>query len=432
MTMATDRVGVGRPWYLVSVLFLVTVLNFLDRQILSILLEPIKRDLGASDAEMGLLTGFAFVAFFALAAVPIARASDAHSRRNIIAVSLAFWSVMTMLSGYAASFLQLTVARAGLGVGEAATAPAAQSMLSDVFPGPRRTGVLSLFAVAGPIGVMLAFIVGGWLSEAVGWRATFVAVGAPGLLLAVVVLLTVREPRRGAADASVDLAQHNLRETVAYLLNLRSLRYLTAGASLNLFCAWGTTVWSASFLTRVHGLDTSQAGAWIGLASGIGGIAGTLAGGLLAQRLGRRTPAWQLRLPALTSALAVPFLVLFFTLRAPVALPMYFGAAFFGSCMIGPVLATTQSLAKVRMRALAASLVGLTFNVVGIGFGPLVIGVLSDMLGPRFGVDSIRYAILAPAALAMGVAALCFARGARHVSAELAYAARMGTDRADR
>lgn len=414
-----------RARYSAAVLFLVTVFNFMDRQVLPILLESIKRDLGTSDSEMGLLTGFAFVSFFALAGLPIARAADAHSRRTILAVSLAFWSAMTMISGYATSFLQLSAARAGLGIGEAATAPAAQSMLSDLFSGARRIGALSLLAVAGPIGVMLAFVVGGSLHQAVGWRTTFVGVGAPGLVLAILVLLTVPEPRRGAAEPYWrDAGRHKLRETVTYLWSLRSLRGLTAGASLSLFCAWGMTVWSASFLIRVHGLPTSQAGVWIGLASGVGGIAGISAGGLLAQRLARRDAAWQLRVPALTSALAVPFIVLFLTLPAPAALPMYFGSAFFGSCMIGPVLAVTQGLAKVRMRAMAAALVAMTFNVVGTGFGPLVVGMSSDLLAPRLGAGAIRYALLASAPIAMLGAALCFSFGARHVAAELRNAAR--------
>lgn len=415
--------GGGSSWYYVGVLFVVTVFNFVDRQILAILLESIKRDLHVSDSQMGLLTGFAFVSFFALAGLPIARAADLHSRKHIIAASLAFWSVMTMASGYAASFLQLSAARAGLGIGEAATAPTAQSMLSDLFSGARRTGVLSLLAVAGPIGVMLAFIVGGRLDQVIGWRMTFLAVGAPGLLLALLVFFTVPEPRRGAAEGTkVEVKPHTLAETVSYLWSLRSLRFLTAGASLNLFCAWAMTVWSAPFLIRVHGLDTTAAGSWIGVASGLGGIAGTLAGGHVAERLGRLNPAWLLRVPALTSAVAAPFIVLFLTLPTSAARLSYFVIAFFGSWMIGPVLAITQNLAKVRMRALAASLVALTFNVVGTGFGPLVVGVLSDLLAPQFGTSSIRVALLVPATVAMFGAAACFGYGSRCVAADLDFA----------
>jgi predicted MFS family arabinose efflux permease len=423
--MATaDRANApARPWYVVTILFLVTVFNLMDRQILSILLEPIKRDLGASDTVMGLLTGFAFVSFFTLASVPIARAADEHSRRNIIAGALAFWSVMTMLSGLVASALQLAAARVGLGIGEAATLPASQSMVSDLFSPARRITAISMLAVAAPVGIMLAFILGGWLNQAVGWRLTFVALGAPGLLLALLVLLTVREPGRGAAEhESADVERYDLHETVTYLWSLRSLRYLTAGASLNVFGAWAMGVWSATFLIRVHGMGTSEAGAWLGLATGVGGIAGTLGGGLAAERLARRDARWLLRVPALASLLTVPFAVLFLTLPSPLASAMYLGGAFFGQAILGPVLAVTQGLAKVRMRARAAALVGMTFNLFGAGLGPLVVGVLSDVLAPRFGAESIRYALLAPVCTVLLGSALCFGRGARHVAAELARA----------
>jgi hypothetical protein len=226
--LAPDSVHPGeKPSRYVAVLFIVSTVSLMDRHILAILLEPIKRELGASDTEMGLLTGFAFVLFFALASVPIARLADRHSRRNIIAVALAFWSVMTMLSGFVATFLQLAAARIGLGISEAAATPASASMLSDLFPKERRTTPLALLAVAAPVGTMLAFTIGGIVNAAVGWRMTFVALGAPGLLLTVVMLLTIREPRRGATEApGVGAEQYGLSDTIGYLWRLRSLRWL--------------------------------------------------------------------------------------------------------------------------------------------------------------------------------------------------------------
>ena len=403
-----------------AVLFLVSTVSFMDRQILAILLEPIKHDLGASDTEMGLLTGFAFVLFFALASVPIARAADRYSRRNIIAVALTFWSVMTILSGYVASFLQLAAARVGLGIGEAATAPAAHSMISDLFPKDRRPAPLALLAVAAPVGTMIAFTIGGILNAAIGWRMTLVALGAPGLILTVLMLLTIREPRRGASETEpVDARHYGLHHTIGYLSSLRSLRYLAAGASLNVFAGSALLVWSAPFLIRVHGMNTDEAGAWLGITTGIGGIAGTVLGGLAAQRLARTDPAWLLRLPAVTSALAVPFVLLFLTLPASSAPVMNLGASFFGWGLLGPVLALTQTLAKVRMRALASALVTLVVNLIGAGLGPLTVGVSSDLLASSFGPSSIRYALLVPAVTAQFGAALCFSRGARHVALEV-------------
>jgi predicted MFS family arabinose efflux permease len=404
----------------VAVLFLVTTVSFMDRQILAILLEPIKHDLGASDTEMGLLTGFAFVLFFALASVPIARAADRYSRRNIIAVALTFWSVMTMVSGYVGSFLQLAAARVGLGIGEAATAPAAHSMISDLFPKDRRPAPLALLAVAAPVGTMIAFTIGGILNAAIGWRMTFVALGAPGLILTMLMLLTIREPRRGASETEpVDATHYGLRHTIDYLSSLCSLRWLAAGASLNVLAGSALLVWSAPFLIRVHSMNADEAGAWLGITTGVGGIAGTVLGGLAAQRLARTDPAWLLRFPAVTSALALPFVLLFLTLPASSAPVMNLGASFFGWGLLGPVLALTQTLAKVRMRALASALVTLVVNVIGAGLGPLTVGVSSDLLARSFGTSSIRYALLVPAVTALLGAALCFSRGARHVASEL-------------
>lgn len=329
-----------------------------------------------------------------------------------------------MLSGVVTSFLQLAAARVGLGLGEAATGPAGQSMTSDLFPSARRTAALSLLAVATPVGFMLAFVLGGGLNQAIGWRKTFVALGTPGLLLAMIVLLTVREPRRGAAeDVWVDEGRYGFGQTVRYLWSLRSLRWIVAGAAMNVFAGWALMVWSASFLIRVHGMESSEAGAWLGIAAGVGGIAGTMVGGLTAQRLARRETRWLLWVPALTSFLMLPFGLLFLTLPSSAAPLMYFGVTFFGPSMLGPVMAVTQGLAKVRMRALAAALVTMTFNLVGAGLGPLVVGVLSDLFAPRFGVGSIRYALLVPVSVAMLGAALSFARGAPHVGVELERAA---------
>jgi predicted MFS family arabinose efflux permease len=405
-------------WYVVTVLFLVTVANFMDRQLLAILLEPIKRELGASDTQMGLLTGFAFVAFFTVASVPIARAADRYSRRNIIAAALAFWSAMTIASGFVLSFMQLAAARIGLGISEAASGPAAHSIISDVFTRTQRTAALSLIAVAAPVGTMVAFVAGGVLNESVGWRTTLIALGAPGLLLTAIVL-TFREPRRGATDDWVDTGRPSVRETASYLWGLRSLRSLTAGASLSLLAAWAMATWSAPFLMRVHGMNTEQAGAWLGLTNGGGGILGTVVGGFITQRLARTDPAWMLRFPAVTSLLAAPFVVLFLTLPAWAAPVMNLGAAVFGSCLLGPVLAVTQLLAKVRMRSIASALVAVTFNLVGAGIGPLIVGALSDLLAPAFGTAAIRYALLVPATTSLLAAGYCFARGAQHVQPEL-------------
>lgn len=325
-----------------------------------------------------------------------------------------------MLSGYAASFLQLAAARVGLGIGESAATPAAHSMISDLFPKDRRTASLALLAVAAPVGTMMAFTIGGMVNAAVGWRMTFVALGAPGLLLTVLILVTIREPHRGASEAQpVDATHYGLHHTIGYLSSLRSLRWLAAGASLNVFAASALLVWSAPFLIRVHSMNTEAAGAWLGITTGVGGIAGTLLGGMTAQRLARTDPAWLMRFPAVTTGLAAPFALLFLTLPASSAPVMMLRVSFFGSCLLGPVLAVTQTLAKVRMRALASALVTLVVNLIGTGLGPLSVGVASDALAGSSGPSAMRYALLVPTVTALLGAALCFTRGARHVTSEL-------------
>jgi predicted MFS family arabinose efflux permease len=325
-----------------------------------------------------------------------------------------------MLSGAVTSSLQLAATRIGLGVGESAIMPAAQSMIADLYTAPRRAKALSMLAVATPIGVMLAFVLGGWLNEAVGWRLTFVALGVPGLLVALVVMLTVGEPQRGAADGpSMDVAWYGLRHALAYLWGIRAFRYLTMGTSLNVFGVWALAVWSAPFLMRAHGMSTSEAGAWLGLATGVGGAFGTLSGGFVTDRLARRNPKWLLLVPALSTLLTVPFVVGFLTLQSPLAPATFFGACLFGPAMLGPVMATTQNIATIRMRALAAAMVAISLNLVGTGLGPLVVGMLSDLLQPWADGEALRYALLAGTTAGLLASAACFGRGARHLGVAL-------------
>jgi predicted MFS family arabinose efflux permease len=412
-------------WYVATLLFLVGAFNLMDRQILAILLEPIKRDLQLSDTAMGLLTGFAFVALYTLTSLPIARLADTRSRRHIIAIALAGWSMLTSFSALCASFAQLAVLRVGVGIAESASGPAGQSMIADYFGATRRTAAMSLLAIAPPVGVMLAFIVGGALNEQLGWRMTLACMGAPGLVLALLWWISIREPARGASDdGSADDAHYGLATTARYLLALGSFRYMMLGASLSVFTITAMIVWSPAYLERVHGLSSSQVGLSLGLATGLGGIIGGLGAGMLAQRLAMRDVAWLMRLPALTSLLGGPLVAGFLLLGdSPAALPMFLGIAFCTAAMLAPVMSATQSIAKVRMRAVAASLVTLTFNLIGTGLGPLIIGVVSDWLAPQLGAASLRAALWI-AALTSIAAACAFALAARHVRKDVERRAR--------
>ena len=409
--------------YVTAVLFLVGAFNLMDRQILAILLEPIKRDLRLSDTSMGLLTGFAFVAFYTIASVPIARLADATSRKYIIASALAVWSTLTALSSLAGSFTQLALARIGLGIGESASGPASHSILADLYPPQKRVIAMSMLATASPVGVMLAFIAGGWLNDLVGWRMTMVCIGAPGLMLALTVWLTIHEPERGGAEiGAADTASYGFVVTLTYLLRSRSFRLLTLGASLSIFAIMALIVWSPSYLARVHGLPTTQAGLWLGVATGLGGVIGGSLSGWLASRLSRRDAAWLLRLPSLTSVLSAPCIALFLLLPSPHAgPPMFFFVVVFCAAMMGPVTTAAQGVARIRMRATAAALLTLTFNFVGTGLGPLAVGVASDLLAPMLGSSSIRAALWLAVAASLG-AALFFYLGARHLRADMDHA----------
>ena len=407
-------------WYVSTLLFLIGAFNLMDRQILAILLEPIKRDLQLSDTAMGLLTGFAFVAFYTLTSLPIARLADSYSRRNIIALALLFWSAMTSLSALATSFMQLALLRVGVGIAESGSGPAGQSLLADLFPPARRTAAMSMLAIAPPVGVMLAFIIGGMLNEQLGWRMTLACIGVPGLLLAVLWWLTVKEPSRGASDAALaDNKRYELSKTVHYLSGLKSFRGLVLGSSLSTFTVMVLIVWSPAYLERVYGIASTQVGLSLGIATGLGGIAGGLSAGILAQRLMIRDLAWLLRLPAFTSLAAAPLAGAFLLLgESPAALPIFFAVIFCSAAMLAPVMSATQLVAKVQMRAVAAALVTLMFNLIGTGLGPFSVGFVSDMLAPDMGVHALPAAMSLAVVASIG-AALAFAMGARHLRADV-------------
>jgi predicted MFS family arabinose efflux permease len=405
---------------LLFLLFLVGLFNAADRRILMVLLEPIRLEFGASDTAMGLLTGFAFVLFYSVATLPIARLADARPRRTIILTGLWCWSALTAVSGIVTSFWQLALARVGVGVGEAAYLPAGMSMVSDRFPHERRTLAMAVFSLSFPIGMMLALVVGGRMGAALGWRPTVAWLGGAGLVVALVAGTLLEEPERGRSEkVAADRSLYGVRETLAYLGRLRSFRHLALGAALAMFAATSLGTWGPTFLMRVQGLDVARAGAALGPPTGIGGITGVLVVGGMAQRLARRDARWLLWLPALVQLVACPFILLFLTLTdVRAAMVAFAPVAMAGSAVIPPTMAAVQGLAKVRMRALAAALVSFTVNLAGIGLGPLLAGLASDVLQPRFGAESIRYALVLNAAVVLWAGAH-FLLGARSLREEL-------------
>ena len=410
---------------LLGLLVVLYVINYVDRQILSVLLEPIKLDLGVSDTAMGLLTGLAFALFYTTAGIPIARLADRGSRRNVIIVGVLVWSAMTALCGLARNFSQLALARVGVGVGEATLSPTAHSLLSDAFPPERRATALAIYNIGGNVGIMLGFMLGGFVGEALGWRTTFLVVGLPGLAMAVVVRLMLKEPARGALEGVPDDPHEpSVREVFRYMAGQTTFRHLCLSSAFYAFAAYGFTIWGATFMIRVHGMSLTEIGLAMGLIQGLGGGLGTYLGGMLADRLARRDKRALVYVPAVGGALALPFLAIFlFSPDRNVSLAGYGVAMVFSVFFVGPSYAVAQGLARLRMRAQAAAWLMFSINLIGLGIAPLVVGILNDALASTYGASAIRYSLMTTGAVSAW-AVVHSLLAARSIRADLAAARR--------
>ncbi len=399
--IVTDRSGSKNDalapgaYYMLSILFVVNVVSLIDRNILGILLDDIKRDLQISDTQIGLLVGLAFAMTNALAGIPLARLADRWSRRGIIAWGLAAWSVFTALQGVTRSFGTLLLTRVGVGIGEASAGPSAHSLISDYFPMSRRAAAISIYTLGGFVGLGLAFLVGGWLSDLYSWRVALVAVGLPGIVLAFLVRFTIREPVRGAIEGRVDSG-----ETVPMLGVLRvlgaksSFRHLSMALPLFVCQAYVLNIWGPAFLIRLHGLSKTEIGLWFGLIVGLSGGVGSLLGGFLADRLARQDPRWYARVPAWGSLAAVPFVVGFLLAPDPwLALGFLVPTVFLNAISISPLWAANQMIAPLRMRATAYAIIHLGISGIAGGLAPQIVGILNDALAPGLGNEAVRYSL---------------------------------------
>ena len=383
-------------WYALGVLVLVYISNNVDRQIVAILLEPIKLELGASDTAMGFLIGITFALFYATLGLPIAMLADRGNRRNIITIAITIWSGMTVLSGYAQSFLQLALARIGVGVGEAGSSPPSHSMISDMFPPTERGTAMGIFALSANIAMLISFLGGGWMSEHWGWRATFVAVGLPGLLIALLVRCTVDEPIRGASDRTISLKDAPpLMDVAKHLWHLKSARHAIAGCSLAGFVGTGVILWLPAFFARSHDLSQTEIGLTLALLTGVVGGAGTFTAGRLADILARKDIRWFALVAAIGKAGLVPFLVAFFWIQdTKWAIMIYLIPAFFSGFYLAPTFAMVQSLVPPEMRAVAAAITLFMMNIIGMGIGPQIVGIMSDLFSVEYGRESLRYTLM--------------------------------------
>jgi predicted MFS family arabinose efflux permease len=386
----------GYRRYVLGVLVLVYVVNFVDRQVFSILIEPIKADIDLSDTQLGFLGGVAFAFFYTFAGIPIARWADRGNRVTIVTLALVIWSGMTALTGLARGFASLMIARIGVGIGEAGCSPPIHSLISDYFPPERRATALSIYALGIPIGAAIGTLAGGWIGEYYGWRTAFLVVGLPGLAIAVLVKLTLREVPRGHSEGVEVSAEQteSVGSVIRFMWGLKSFRHLSLAGSLHAFVGYGVGLFLPSFFMRIHGFGLAETATYLFLI-GLTGMIGTFLGGFLGDRLGVRDKRWYAWVPGIATIAAVPFAVAFYLWEDPIVmLFLAIPGAILGPMYLGPTFGMTQTLVKPHMRALASAILLFILNLIGLGLGPLFAGFLSDQLRPEFGIESIRYSLL--------------------------------------
>lgn len=410
--------------YALGVLAVVYMFNFIDRQILAILLPAIRDEFQVGDTVLGLLAGTAFALFYVIMGVPIARLADRWNRRNLIAAAVAVWSGMTALSGFAANIWQLAAARVGVGIGEAGCSPPAHSMIADLYPPEQRSSAMGIYTVGISAGIMLAYLAGGWVADNIGWREAFFIVGLPGLALAAVVRFTVQEPVRGATEHRRDSGeQPSLMSVVRFLATRDSFVRMAVGAGLSAFVGYSIIIDMPSFMVRSYGISTATVGFWLGIIYGIAGGAGFFLGGYFADQIGRHGHRRALSFIALMTVVsAVCFAGVFLSTTATSCLVLLVLPSVISNFYLAPVLSQTQSMVALRMRAVASSLMLVIINVVGLAIGPAVTGLISDLLAPSQGEESLRYALLIVTLAVLPTAAWFYWRAGSSIDQDLARA----------
>jgi MFS family permease len=440
--------------YTLFVLTLIYVVNYLDRQILGILLPMIQKEFSLNGTEQGLISGTVFAVVYATLGIPVAIFADRLNRRNIIAGSLAVFSLMTVLCGYAANAWQLALARFGTGIGEAGTGPSINAMIGDLYPPEKRASALAFYSAGLNIGLLLGFFGGGWIAAHYGWRRSFLAAGVPGLLLVFLLLATVREPRRGAVEHLVDDANTPpLWAVVRHLWSQVSFRWIAIGTSFSAFGGYAGLAFIPSFLKLSHHLTVVQYSIVLALLTGGAGAFGTYFAGVFADHFGKRDVKYNMYVPIVSAFISLPFGLTFYLMPAHgtafvqrilpafVTLPLPFGLSFTVACgtavvlaaafvpaltgatYLGPAYAMTQRLVPLRMRAQAIAILLFVLNMIALGLGPLTVGFLSDVFQPIFGADSLGRALLIATVSSGLIGAFCYWRSTATLKADLA---RMG------
>jgi predicted MFS family arabinose efflux permease len=391
-------------FYALIILTLIYMSSHIDRSIVGILAQPIKNELGLSDTAIGILGGFAFAVFYATLGIPLALLADRTNRRNIIVAAVSVWSVMTVACGLAANYTQLLLARIGVGIGEAGSSPQSHSMIADMYASHERSKAMAIYTLGVPIGIMMGFVIGGYVSVNWGWRTAFFVAGLPGLLLGLVLWFTVREPARGLSDGLAPGARKpqtysevlaGLKTAFAFIWTSKASRHVVIGLTLTSFVGYGGTFFVAAFLERTHGIPRDQVGLILGPIAGLFGAVGTFLGGYLADRLAKRDLSWNAKVIGYAKFAAAPLILIFYLIDTfAIAIIFYLPAAVLGAFYLGPSFAIIQSVAPLAIRATAAAITLFILNFIALGLGPVFVGFVSDALKPVFEQDSLRYALM--------------------------------------
>lgn len=380
--------------YMLGMLVLVGTTTSFERFVFALALEPIKQDLRLSDSQLGLMTGIAFAAFYAVAGIPIARWADRGNRVTIAAVAVGLVNVMISLCGMVTNFTQMLLVRAGIAVGEAGDMPSIQSLIADYFERSERPRAMAVFFTAYPISMIVGYLAGGWLIESFGWRQTFIMLGIPGILVAVLVKLTLKEPRLSQQAIITAEQQPSIRCVLKTLWNQRTFRHIFIAFCISYFFSMGTSQWLAAFFIRSHAMGMAELGGWLALSWGMFGFLGSYCGGYWTTKYFAHKEKCQMRAVALVLMLfGVLSVAVYLVPSKAVALSLLAISAFVVSTTNGAVFAALQSLVNDRMRAMTIAVLFLFANLIGFGLGPLALGVASDLLNPIFGQESLRYAL---------------------------------------
>ncbi len=383
--------------YVLLLLLVVYISNYADRMILSVLMPAIKAEFQVSDAALGFLAGTAFAVFYATLGVPIAIMADRGNRKTIISIAVAIWSVMTAVCGLAQNYWQFAFARVGVGVGEAGGSPPSHAIISDMFAPKNRATALGIFALGVPFGLFVGLYGGAHIAATYGWRTTFYVLGIPGLILSLLVMFTIREPRRGASDGAAPVGEAPpLMTTIRHMLNQPSLVHVFAGATITTLVGYAGVQWWPTFVMRSHGLSMTDLSLFLALVFGVAGGLGTFFGGYIADQFSKRDLKWMPRIVTIATLVGLPFgLALYLTDSSAIVFALIGIPAALGAVYLPPTYAMTQGLVDVRMRTVASALLLFVINLIGMGIGPFLAGYISDALAPTYGKDSLRYALFA-------------------------------------